>query len=288
MTALTLLRDGAATAAQLLALLFAAPAAAAPATPATPATVTHVEPDTSASHPHALREARDLHLTSSAFDVRLLGSLADIRIVQAVHNASARPIDLGARLPATDPQIELLRVERAGHAVDLIGNDFDGCGGEDADPDIGHAQTSLDEVIAEVLSLPAGQQATIEVVAVDVLARQAEAWRLTLPTTILPLSAQAVLIHADDGPVLIVVPPAASRGSATLTLRPDGSTAQVIALGRADGAAFAVPLADAAAMEQLADGAVEIEVVDDDQRLWTSLPPSIRRAGAAAIAHQSR
>lgn len=288
MTALTLLRDGAATAAQLLALVFAAPVAAGPTTPATSTAVAHVEPDTATSLSNSLRVARDLHLTSSAFDVRLLGSLADIRIVQAVHNTSARPIDLGARLPATDPQIALLRIERAGHAVDLIGSDFDGCGGEDDDKDVGHAQTTLDEVLAEVLSLPAGQQATIEVVAVDVLARQAEAWRLALPATVLPLGAQAVLIHPDDGPVLIVVPPAASRGEATLTLRPDGSAAQVIALGRADGAAFAVPLADAAALAQLAAGAVEIEVVDGDQRQWTSLPPSIRRADVGLVAHQSR
>ena len=271
MTALTLLRDGAAAAAQLLALLFAAPAAAAAPTPAAPATT-----------------ARDLHLASSAFDVRLLGSLVDIRVVQAVHNASPHPIDLGGRLPATDPHVERLRVERAGHAVDLVAGDFDGCGGDDADPHDGHAQAALDEVLADVLSLPAGEQATVEVVAVDVLERQAGALRLALPATILPLTAQAVLIHQTEGPMLIVVPPAGSRGDATLTLRPDGSTAQVIALGRADGAAFAVPLADAAAVAQLADGAVEIEVVDGDQRQWTSLPPSIRRPGVGAIAHQSR
>jgi hypothetical protein len=288
MTALTLLRDGAATAAQLLALLFAAPAAAAPTTPPTPATVARVEPGTATSLPPSLLVARDLHLASSAFDVRLLGSLADIRVVQAVHNASERPIDLGARLPATDRHVERLRVERAGHVVDLVAGDFDGCGGDDADPHDGHAKAALDEVLADVLSLPAGQQATIEVVAVDVLERQAGAWRLALPATILPLTAQAVLIHPNEGPVLIVVPPAGSRGEATLTLRPDGSAAQVIALGRADGAAFAVPLADATAAAQLAAGAVEFEVTHGDQRQWTSLPPSVRRAEVDAIARHSR
>jgi hypothetical protein len=288
MTALTLLRDGAATAAQLLALLFAVPAAAAPPTPATPATVARVEPGTAASLPPALLVARDLHLASSAFDVRLLGSLVDVRIVQAVHNTGPRPIDLGARLPATDTHVERLRVERAGHAVDLVAGDFDGCGGDDTEPHDGHAQAALDEVLADVLSLPAGQQATIEVVAVDFLERQAGAWRLALPATILPLTAQAVLIHPAEGPVLIVVPPAGSQGEATLTLRPDGAAAQVIALGRAEGAAFAVPLADAAAVAQLADGAVEIEVVQGAQRLWTSLPPSVRRADTGVIARHSR
>lgn len=287
MTAFTLLRDGAATAAQLLALLFAAPAAATPPTAATPP-IARVEPGAATPLPPALLVARDLHLTSSAFDVRLLGSLADIRVVQAVHNAGPRPIDLGARLPATDEHVERLRVERAGRAVDLIGGDFDGCGGDDVDPHDGHAQAAFDEVLADVLSLPAGQQATIEVVAVDVLARQAGAWRLALPATILPLSAQAVLIHQAGGPVLIVVPPSGSRGEATLTLRPDGSAAQVIALGRADDAAFVLPLADATALAQLADGAVELEVVSGEQRLWTSLPPSVRRADVDAIARHSR
>jgi hypothetical protein len=208
--------------------------------------------------------------------------------VQAVHNASERPIDLGARLPATDRHVERLRVERAGHAVDLVEGDFDGCGGDDADPHDGHAQAALDEVLADVLSLPAGQQATVEVVAVDVLERQAGAWRLALPATILPLTAQAVLIHPTEGPVLIVVPPAGSRGEATLTLRPDGGAAQVIALGRADGAAFAVPLADATAAAQLAAGAVEFEVTHGGQGVWTSLPPTVRQADFAAVARHSR
>jgi hypothetical protein len=286
MTALTLLRDGAATAAQLLALLFTATATAAP-TVATPTTAAHVEPGTGAALPSALLLARDLHLTSSAFDVRLLGSLADIRVVQAVHNAGPRPIDLGARLPATDAQIERLRVERAGRTVNLVASDVDGCGG-DADPHDGHAQAALDEILADVLSLPAGRQATIEVVTVEVLERQAEAWRLALPATILPIGAQAVLIHQTEGPVLIVVPPAGSRGEATLTLRPDGSAAQVIALGHADGAAFVLPLADATALAQLADGAVELEVVHGSQRLWTSLPPSVRHAGVDPIRRLSR
>jgi hypothetical protein len=39
---------------------------------------------------------------------------------------------------------------------------------------------------------------------------------------------------------------------------------------------------------QLADGAVEIEVVHGDQRQWTSLPPSVRRAEVDAIARHSR
>jgi hypothetical protein len=286
MTAFNLLRDGAATAAQLLALLFAAPAAATPPTAATP-TMARVEQGAAAPLPPALLVARDLHLTSSAFDVRLLGSLADIRVVQAVHNAGPHPIDLGARLPATDQHVDRLRVERAGRAVDLVAGDFDGCGG-DEDPHGGHAQAALDEVLADVLSLPAGQQATIEVVTVEVLARQAGAWRLSLPATILPLSAQAVLVHQAEGPVLIVVPPAGSRGEATLTLRPDGSTAQVIALGRAEGAAFVLPLASATALAQLADGAVELEVVHGEHRLWTSLPPSVRRAEVDAVARHSR
>lgn len=286
MTAFTLLRDGAMTAAQLLALLFAAPAAATPPTPPTQTTA-RADPGSATPLPPALLVARDLHLTSSAFDVRMLGSLADIRVVQAVHNAGPHPIDLGARLPATDQHIERLRVERAGRAVDLVAGDFDGCGG-DEDPHDGHAQTAFDEALADVLSLPAGQQATIEVVTVEVLERQAGAWRLALPATTLPLTAQAVLIHQIGGPVLIVVPPAGSLGEATLTLRPDGSAAQVIALGRADGAAFAVPLADATALAQLADGAVELEVVHGEQRLWTSLPPSVRRADADAIARHSR
>ena len=277
MTALTLLRDGAATAAQLLALLFVTPAAAAPASAAAPE-----------SPSPALLAARDLHLTSSAFDVQFLGSLADIRIVQAVHNTGTRTIDLGTRLPATDEHIDRLRIERAGRSVDLVAGAFDGCGGDEADPHDGHAQAAFDEALADVLALPAGQQATIEVVATNILERQAGAYRLGLPATVLPLGAQAVLIEQADSSMLIVVPPAESGGEATLTLRPAGSAPEVIALGRVDGVAFAVPLADATALAQLADGAVELEVVNGDHLLWTSLPPSVRRADAAMIARNSR
>jgi len=271
MTALTLLRDGAATAAQLLVLLFVTPAAAAPESPSP-----------------ALLAARDLHLTSSAFDVQFLGSLADIRIVQAVHNTGTRTIDLGTRLPATDEHIDRLRIERAGRSVDLVAGAFDGCGSDEADPHDGHAQAALDEALADVLALPAGQQATIEVIATNILERQAGAYRLGLPATVLPLGAQAVLIEQADSSMLIVVPPAESGGEATLTLRPAGSAPEVIALGRVDGVAFAVPLADATALAQLADGAVELEVVNGDRLLWTSLPPSVRRADAAVIARNSR
>jgi hypothetical protein len=288
MTALTLLRDGAATAVQLVALLFAAPAPAAPAAAAAPASLAHTaqfKPEPPAS---ALLAARDLHLASSAFDVQLLGSLADIRIVQAVHNIGTLPIDLGTRLPASDEHVELLRVERAGRSVDLVAGAFGGCGGDEADPHDGHALTALDEALADVLALPAGQQATIEVVATDVLERQAGAYRLGLPATVLPLGAQAVLIEQADRPMLIVVPPAESRGEATLTLRPVGSASEVIVLGRVDGAAFVVPLVDATALAQLADGAVELEVVNGERLLWTSLPPSVRRADAAALVRNSR
>ncbi len=207
MTALTLLRDGAATAAQLLALLFATPAAAAPPSVAAPAPMAHGLQSSSASPSLALRAARDLHLTGSSFDVRLLGSLADIRIVQAVYNTGTRPIDLGTRLPATDEHVERLRIERAGRSVDLVASAFDGCGGDEAAPHDGHAQAALDEALADVLALPAGQQATIEVVATDILARQAGAYRLALPATVLPLDAQAVLIEQADSSMLIVVPP---------------------------------------------------------------------------------
>ena len=73
-----------------------------------------------------------------------------------------------------------------------------------------------------------------------------------------------------------------------MTLRPAGNAPEVIVLGRVDRAAFAVPLADATAVAQLVDGAVELEVVNGDRVLWTSLPPSVRRADAAAIARHSR
>jgi hypothetical protein len=248
----------------------------------------HGTQSSSESPSPSLLAARDLHLTSSAFDVQLLGSLADIRIVQAVYNTGTRPIDLGTRLPATDEHVERLRIERAGRSVDLVDGVFDGCGGDEADPHHGHARTALDEALADVLALPAGQQATIEVVATDVLERQAGAYRLALPATVLPLGAQAVLIEQADGPMLIVVPPAESRGEGMLTLRPAGSAPEIIVLGRVDGAAFAVPLADATALAQLADGAVELEVVNSDRLLWTSLPPSVRRADVAAIARNSR
>ena len=163
----------------------------------------------------ALLAARELHLTSSTFDVRLLGSLADIRIVQAVHNTGdtadrPRLTVAGHRRTHRAPPHQ-----RAGRSVDLLAGVVDGCGGDAADPHDGHAQTALDEALADVLSLPAGERATIEVVAIDVLARQAGAYRLALPATVLPLGAQAVLTEHADSPWLIVVPPAETRGEAS-------------------------------------------------------------------------
>jgi hypothetical protein len=288
MTALTLLRDGVATAAQLASLLFVAPAFAAPAVSVAPPTSAHENPAVATAAASASTSVRDLLAVTSALEVHLLGSLADVRIVQTVHNAGTRPIDLGARLPVTDEHVEQLRIERAGRSVDLMAGLLDGCGGDEAATSEGHVQAALDEALADVLELPAGQQATIEIVATHVLERHADAYRLALPSTMLPLDTQALLVGRSDRPVLIVVPPADARGDATLTLRPAGSAPEVIALGLTDRAAFAIVLADATALDRLAAGVVELEIVNDDRLLWTSLLPTVHRADIATIVQSAR
>lgn len=260
MTAFQLVRDGALLAAELAALLAVPPAAAAPSTPT----------------------VRELHALASAVDLRLFDSLASVRVVQTVRNDGAVPLDLAPRLPTSDARVERLRVAQGDRAIELLSQDDD-CGATGSGPHEGHARTTPDELRADLLTLPGGAQATIDIVATGVVARYAGTTRIGLPVTSTPLPAQAWLLASAATPQLVVVPPSGVRGTATLTVRPAHGATEVMALGPLTASMVVVPLTATASPDQLAHGAIELEVIEADRVTWTTLP-FVRSTAVAAAA----
>jgi hypothetical protein len=288
MTALHLLRDGASAAAELIALLFMAPfatATAAESVPPTSTPVAVVATAKDAAPSPAWLAARELHVTGAALDVRLLGMLADVRVVQTVRNDASQSVDLAARLSPPDNGDGRLTIARAGRSIELPTEPGDDCSVDDDDPHAGHVRMALDEALADLLHLPPGERTTVDIGTTATLERLGGAYRFNLPSTIAPLDAQALLVEQPAGATLIVVAPAKAAGVATLTLRPARGPAQDIPLGHTTaGSAIVVPLADADALVQLAQGAIEIEFRTDNRVLWSTLPSTVRSAATLARA----
>jgi hypothetical protein len=272
MSALHLIRDGMITAAELLALLLVAPvgAAAAAETTLQPAATRTTATRSGAPNPIADSPAeRRLHLVDAALEMRFLGLLADVRVIQTVRNDTARTVDLGTHLPATEASVDSLSITRDGRSLALLGGTD--CGGED-DPDAGHVSASEDEAIADLMQLPPGRQATVEVAATDTLQPAGLAWSITLPATLAPIRAQALLVAQANGGHVVVIPPADATGVATVTMRLSSGPARSVELGRVRaGVAYVVPLANVEALAPLAQGAIEFEVVSGHDVYWTTL-----------------
>lgn len=281
MPALQILIDGFLTAAELAALLFVAPVSA------TERSAMELAP----SAP-AIERARDLHLLSSSFDVRLLGSLADVRVSQLFRNNSAETINLAARLPAVDEHTDALLIHRNGRIVDLLRLDS-GCGGDDDSDDsgelqagmAGHVQLAVDESIADALQLGPGATASIELIATHSLARAGAVYRLALPNRA-AVEPQALLVDQGEIRFLVIVPHRSARGTARLTLRPDGAASETIELEALSNSAtaYVVPLANRAALQALAAGAIELEMRSTDGIIWSTLSPHVRNDSSLALA----
>lgn len=288
MSALHLMRDGMITAAELLALLLIAPVGAAAAAESTlqPAATRTTTARPAVPTPVAKTPAeRQLHLVDAALEMRFLGLLADVRVVQTVRNDTARTVDLGTHLPAMEASVDSLSITRDGRSLALLGGAD--CGGDD-DPDAGHVRASDDEAIADLMQLPPGRQATVEVAATDTLQPAGHAWSITLPATVAPVRAQALLVAQPKGGHVVVVPPADASGVATITVRPASGPARSIGLGRVRaGVAYVVPLADAEALASLAEGAIELEVVSGHDVHWTTLAVASRQSGSTTLARAS-
>ena len=281
MSALQVMIDGFLTAAELVALLFVSPVSAAE--------------QPSAEHTRsapAYERARDLHLLSTTFDVRLLGSLADVRVSQEFRNTSAETINLSGRLPTVDEHTDALRVHRRGRVIDLL-QLGSGCGddeesdGEDLQADVtGHVQLAVDESIADALQLAPGEAASIELIATQQLSLSRNVtYRLALPA-LADIESQALLVDQGDMRFLVVVTHRSSRGTARLTLRPDGGASEKIDLGELSESSVAhiVPLASRAALQALASGAIELETRTHDGVIWSTLPTYVRTDSSLAIA----
>ncbi|MGZ8994468.1 MAG: hypothetical protein ACXW16_10665, partial [Burkholderiaceae bacterium] len=123
-----------------------------------------------------------------------------------------------------------------------------------------------------------------EIIATRSLSRAGAVYRLTLPDRA-AVKPQALLVDQADVRFLVVVPHRASRGQARLTLRPDLAAAETIELGALSDAstAYVVPLANRAALQALAAGAIELETRTAEGIVWSTLPPQMRiDAGAHA------
>jgi len=273
--------DGFLSAAELAALLFVAPVAATERS--------RIEPAPTAP---AIERPRDLHLLSSSFDVRLLGSLADVRVSQLYRNNSAETINLAGRLPAVDEHTDALRIHRSGRSVDLLQLDA-GCGGngdgdsdEGAEPQAsvtGHVRLAVDESIADALQLAPGATASVELITTHSLSRAGAVYRLALPDRA-AVEPQALLVDQTDVRFLVVVPDRATRGVARLTLRPDQAASETIDLGALSDSStvYVVPLANRAALQALAAGAIELETRTPEGIVWSTLPPQLRIDAAHA------
>jgi hypothetical protein len=285
MSALQVLIDGFFTAAELVALLFVSPVSAME------------QPRTElASSAQAIERARDAHLLSSSFDVRLLGSLADVRVSQHFRNSGAETINLAGRLPSVDEHTDALRIHRKGRIVDLLRLDS-GCGSDEESDEneelqastFGRVQLAVDESIADALQLAPGETASIELIATQALSHAGATYRLALPTHA-TVEAQALLVDQTDVRFLVVVPHRAARGTARLTLRPDRAAPETIELGvlSEPSIAYVVPLANRAALQALAAGAIELETRTHDGIVWSTLPAHVRTDFSLALAGASK
>jgi hypothetical protein len=266
MTLLQMLLDGALAAAELLVLLFVPPAIATePAVGRAP-----------------LERPLQWHRLSTSVDVRLLGALADVRITQRLRNDSDVTADLAPELPAAGDAVDALRVIRAGHAVDLLRGDD--CIDDDG---TGRARVSTDEAIADALRVAPGADALIEAVRAAPLAGGGRLYRVGLPAPLQASEPIASLVQQDDVSFLVVVTHRAAT-AATVRLRPGGQPSEAIALGSVDpGVALLVPLGSGTDLEALANGAIELELVDGAWRMWTTLAATrtdLRRAVQAQAA----
>jgi hypothetical protein len=256
-TLLSLLVDGALAAAQLLALLFVPPASAA-------------EP-AEAAHPIAL------HRLSTALDVRLLGSLADVRVVQHLRNDGQHPVDLAAALPA-DHGADTVRVTHGTRTIQ-----FGASGGACGDAlYMERAQLTLDEAIADALTLAPGAEATIETITAQPMRRSGGAWRVALPKKIDADRARVLLVDQGDARFVVVVPHIAAQ-AATLLLRPARGAAEHFELGAVEpGSAIVVPLATR--FDALVEGAIELTLIGEHQTVWSTIVGEVANAPASVQA----
>lgn len=260
MPLLHLMLDGALAAAEMLALLLVGTAVAAPAT-AEPAA--------------ALERPVQLHRLSTSVDVRLLGTLADVRVTQHLRNAGTAVADLGARLPAVDEHVDALRVVRGDQALDLLAP-----GESSRAPTAGHARLSIDEAVADALQLAPGAEATLEVIAARPVQHGAGVYRVTLPVALDADAPRATLVEQQDRAYLVVVPHRRAT-TASVVLRPTSGDSRWFDVGPVDPrTALLIPLRGHGELDDVAEGAVEVELVDGGVSHWSTV--AAERAGSRA------
>lgn len=301
MSAFHVIQQALLTAAELVALLFVTPALAAEAA------LSHRAASTAVHEQHSARAPRLAIAPSEGgrFELRLLGSLAELRWTHALENIGSEPIDLTAWLPDTDETIDALRITRGARSVDLL----QAAGGCELDGDalLDHAVLEHDEAIADLLQLPHGETATIEVSAVRTVEGRGKVFRIAAPALPWAAASYTFVTGAAEPMLAVVLPAAAAPAHATLllTLRRAGAAAETFDLGeagqfgvrtsgdRAPGngltAVFIVPLGAHSDFADLAQGAVELEVRAAGTTHWVTLAPQAMDASAPVhIARSAR
>lgn len=249
MSLLQVLKDAAVAAAEMLSLLFVP--AGLPAEPPAPPAV----------------HATALTVVDARMEFRLHGDLAEVRTVRRLRNDAAVTVDLGGALPRLDDRIASVCVARDGRSVELLAALVD-C---EAPAFAGHARLTGDEAIADVLQLPAGAEAVIDVVALTPLQRVGRTYRVALPAPLEDGRTRALLVDQRSSPFLVVLPGRAAR-SAQLVLRPAGGPGETVKLGSVEaGVAVVLPLAGRDRLQRLALGAIEFEAEQHGAHVWTTL-----------------
>ena len=283
MPALQVAIDAFLRAAELAALLFVSPVSA----------MEQSSPGPTASAP-AHERVRDLDRSSATVDVRLLGLLADVRVRQEFRNTSATTMNLSGYLPAVDENTDALRIHRRGRVVDLLQLGA-GCGSDGEDEDLqadvsGHVQLAVDESIADALQLAPGETVLIELIATKALSPSHGAtFQVALPA-LAAVEPQALLVDQGDSRFVVIVPHQSARGTARLTLRPNGTASETIELGELSepSVAHIVPLASQAALRALASGAIELETRTQHGVIWSTLQTHLRTDSTLAVANAAR
>jgi hypothetical protein len=242
MMVLHLMRDGALAAAELLVLLFATSGPPEPPAPASP----------------SIEQWVQLH-RSEARDTRLLGAVAEVRSVPRLRNAgdaigshgvATRGLDRGADAALV---VRWSLVAEPGGAV---------LAAADCDPDLqaGHVRLTEDEAVAAAMWTTPGVGHPVR----DEADRAPRVW---------------LIEHGDQA--FLVVAPNVAAGYAILALRPASGSSAMFSLGAVErGTTVLVPLANRQQIDELADGAIELELHVGGTTLWTTV--SAVRADAAA------
>jgi hypothetical protein len=208
--------------------------------------------------------------------------LLALLVVLPVSTLEVRAVPVASPI---ETRAEALRLHRRERIVNLL--HVGECDGDVATTNAvvavrGHARLTTDEAIADALP-PAGPETTmVDANAAHSTVSSGAFFRLAVSHS--AIESRALLVDQPGGPLLVMIIGSGARGVARLTLRPSRGSSETIELGDITGAqsAYVVPLADRAALEALATGAIELEAQAEDYSMWSTIPAQLH-TGASLV-----